>query len=61
MTDERHRGTEPSSRVPSRMPSRIPEPRGATTTRIREWDDGLERLPRRAERFLSLLDRSRRA
>jgi hypothetical protein len=57
MTDQRHRGTEPSSQVPSR----IPEPRGATTTRVREWDDGLERLPRRAERFLSLLDRSRRA
>ena len=46
---------------------RVPEPReraddGPVAVRVRpeSWDRGLERMPRRAERFLTLLDRSRR-
>ncbi|MCD2196216.1 hypothetical protein LQ327_22845 [Actinomycetospora endophytica] len=59
MTEQRHRRTEPAARIPEPRESADDGP-VAVRVRPEPWEHGLERLPRRAERFLSLLDRSRR-
>jgi hypothetical protein len=60
MTEQTHRATDPATRVPRPREAADDGP-VAVRARSASWERGLERVPRRAERFLSLLDRSRRA